>query len=102
MRENPLWLVFMISTIVFLYLSMNISADHEADVKSPKRNFHISISILVIISAVIGTFVSITDGFQLLDGVMMGGLFFICGLVPISYIYYLRKKRFEDNDTIIF
>lgn len=29
MRDNPLWYVFIITSIISAYLSMNISVDHE-------------------------------------------------------------------------
>jgi cell division protein FtsW (lipid II flippase) len=97
MRENPLWLLFMITTIISAYLSISISADHESNEKSPKKSLIISLFVLVIISTIIGFFVSITDGFTLLDGIIMGGILFICGLVPVFYIYYLRTKRQNGN-----
>ena len=37
MRENPLWLVFMITTVISAYLSMSISADHESNENPRKR-----------------------------------------------------------------
>jgi len=99
MRANPLWFVFMITVVIFFYLSMSISVDHETNAKSPKKGINISILVLLIISTVIGIFVSITDGFNVFDGVILGGILFICGLVPVIYIYYLRKKQSEDNDS---
>lgn len=99
MTENPLWFVFMITMVVSLYLSMSISVEHETNSKHPKKGLNISILILVIISAVIGIFVSITDGFNVRDGLIMGGILFICGLIPVIYLYYLRKRRSEENDN---
>lgn len=98
MTENPLWFVLMITMVIFLYLTMSISVDHETSAKSPKKGLKISILVLMIISALIGIFVSITDGFNVLDGLIMGGILFVCGLVPVIYIYYLRKRRSEDSD----
>lgn len=93
MRENPLWLLFILTTVISTYLSMSISIDHEGDEKSPKKGLNISLFVIVIVSALIGVFVSITEGFTIVDGVMMGGILLICGLVPVMYIYYLRRKR---------
>jgi hypothetical protein len=97
MRENPLWFVFMITTVIATYLSMSISVDHESAKKSPKNSLNISLFILVIISALVGIFVSFTDGFNVVDGIIMGGIIFICGLLPLVYIYYLRIKRQDRN-----
>ncbi|WP_338449772.1 hypothetical protein R4Z09_27100 [Niallia oryzisoli] len=97
MRENPLWLVFILTTVISTYLSMSISIDHEGNGKSPKKGLNISLFVIVIVSILIGFFVSITDGFTIIDGVMMGGILFICGLVPVIYIYYLRIKRQNEH-----
>ncbi|MCU9613153.1 hypothetical protein OEV98_06255 [Caldibacillus lycopersici] len=98
MRENPLWLVFLIATIISAYLSMSISADHESNKIHPQKNLTISLVVLILISIVVGFFVSLTDGFTIINGVIMGSILFICGLIPIVYIYNLRKKRQDDNE----
>ncbi|WP_223068289.1 hypothetical protein [Paenibacillus caui] len=97
MRENPLWLVFMITTIISAYLSMSISADHESNKVNPQKSLSISLVVLILISTVVGFFVSLTDGFTIINGVIMGGILFICGLIPIVYIYNLRTKRQDEN-----
>ena len=97
MRENPLWLVFILTTAISAYLSMSISADHESNKINPKKSLSISLVVIVFISTVVGFFVSLTDGFDIIDGVIMGGILFICGFIPIVYIYSLRKKR-QDAD----
>ena len=98
MRENPLWLVFMITAVISGYLSMSISADHEKNTINPQKSLAISFVVLVFISTVVGFFVSLTDGFNSIDGLIMGSILFICGLFPISYIYNLRKKRQDDDE----
>jgi cell division protein FtsW (lipid II flippase) len=97
MRENPLWLVFIITTVISAYLSMSISADHENNKVNPQKSLSISLVVLVLISTVVGFFVSLTDGFTITNGVIVGGILFICGLIPIVYIYNLRKKRQDEN-----
>ncbi|WP_394237267.1 hypothetical protein [Niallia oryzisoli] len=97
MRENPLWLVFILTTVISTYLSMSISIDHEGNEKSPKKGLTISLIIIVIVSILIGFFVSITHGFTIANGIMMGGILLICGLVPVIYIYYLRTKRQNEH-----
>jgi hypothetical protein len=98
MRENPLWLVFILTTVISAYLSMSISADHENNKINPQKSLSISLIVLVVNSTVIGFFVSLTDGFTIINGVIMGGIIFICGLIPIVYIYNLRKKRQDENN----
>lgn len=98
MRKNPLWTVFIITAVVSAYLSMSISADHEDNKMNPRKNLIISLVILILITTIVGFFVSLTQGFSLINGVIVGVILFICGLIPIIYIYYLRKKR-QDKDS---
>ena len=95
MTENPLWLVFMITAVIFAYLSMNISVDHETNEKSPKIRLLISLAVAALISIAVGIGVSLTDGFGPINGIVLGGIIFICFLAPTLYIYYLRMKREE-------
>ncbi len=97
MRQNPLWIVFMMTTIVSLYLSMSVGVDHENEEKSPIKGTIISLIVLAAISLIIGIAVKFTDGFGISDGFIFGGIIFICGLIPILYIHYLRTKRQEEN-----
>jgi len=93
MTSNPLWFVLIITGVVSAYLSMSISVDHESDKKSPNKGLIISLIVGALISIVVGIFVSLTDGFGLTNGIVIGGIIFICSLAPILYIYYLRTKR---------
>lgn len=93
MTQNPLWIVFMLTTVISVYLSINISVDHETAEGSPKKGFIISLIVITIISIVVGFFVSISEGFGPVNGIIIGGIIFICSLAPILYIYYLRTNR---------
>lgn len=96
LMENPLWIVLIITTMVTLYLSMSISVDHETKTKVPKKGRNISILILVIVSVIIGGLVSISEGSNGFDGLIIGGVLFFGGLAPIIYLYYLRNKQSEN------
>ena len=93
MRENPLWFVLILTGVVSAYLSMSISVDHESSKKSPNKGMTISLIVIAIISIAVGVFVSLTDGYSPVNGIIIGGIIFICALVPSLYIYYLRMKR---------
>lgn len=99
MRQNPLWLLFMITTAIGAYLSMSISAAHESDKINPKKSLIISVIVVTFISIGIGIAISITDGYQIVDGIILGGVIFICGLIPAIYIYNLRKKQQEEIEN---
>lgn len=96
MRNNPLWLVFLLSMIISLYLSMSISADYERQPKNPKRSLVISLVGSLLICTLIGFFVAKSESNSILEGVIMGGCLFICILIPVVYIYTLRIKRQEE------
>lgn len=98
LTENPLWIVLLITTMVTLYLSMNISVDHETSTKSPKKSRNKATLILIVISIVIGVLVSVIEGSNVLDGLIIGGVLFLGGLVPIIYLYYIRNKQSKENN----
>ena len=98
MTDNPLWIVFIITTVISAYLSMSIGVDHENNKINPKKYLRISLAAIVIISTVVGFITSLTDGFTIFNGIIMGGIIFICGLIPIVYIYNLRTKRQDENN----
>ncbi|MEC1787628.1 hypothetical protein [Schinkia azotoformans] len=60
-RLIPLWLVFMIATVISAYLSMIISADHESNNINPQKSLNVLLIVLVLISTVVGFFVTLTD-----------------------------------------
>ncbi|WP_034536298.1 hypothetical protein [Carnobacterium inhibens] len=93
MYKSPLWFVFIVSTTALTLFSMNISVDHEVRKKAPKRSLIISIVIIALISMAIGIFVPFTGKSGPINGLIVGGISFICILIPYIYIYYLRTKQ---------
>ncbi|WP_400242182.1 hypothetical protein AB3U99_15025 [Niallia sp. JL1B1071] len=98
MTDNPLWYVFMITSIISAYLSMIISVDHENSKKDPKKGLYLSITIVTLLSLLIGILVIFSDGDQFLSGALIGGIVFICGIVPVLFIYYLRNRRKNEME----
>lgn len=98
MTANPLWFVFLITTVVSAYLSMNISVEHESEEKSPNKDLTVSLSVWAIISIVVGVLVTLSEGSNLRDGVVIGSILLVCGIIPFYYTYRLRKKNQDDND----
>lgn len=95
MRQNPLWLVFMLTTVVYAYLSMSVSVEHETETKNPKTSLIIGVVVLSLIVLAVGYLTSITPNFGWVDGVLIGAILFICGYIPCLYIYRLRLKQQE-------
>ncbi|MEI4804442.1 hypothetical protein ACIGHG_07100 [Bacillus sp. NPDC077411] len=96
MRENPLWMVFMLTTVVAGYLSMSIGVEHEKEIKDPKKSFIIGMVVLTVIVAVFAYLTSITPNFGWGDGLLIGAIIFICGFIPIVYVYKLRVKQVQE------
>ena len=96
MRENPVWLVFMITSIVYAYLTMSTSVEHEKQIKNPKKSLIISLLTIIIIAMIVAYFISITPGYGWGTGMLISAILFVCGSIPIVYVYYLRIKYLAD------
>ena len=99
MRANPLWLLFIVTSAVFAYLSMSVNVENEKTVENPKKSFSIGMVILSVIVILVAYLTSITPNYGWREGVLLGVILFICGLIPLTYIYRLRVKEqadFED------
>lgn len=99
--ENPLWLVFMLSMIVFIWLHLKISADIQDNVNKPKKLG--PYYRVVIISALIGAILALLaklgpDKSNNIEALILGGVVFVCFLMTYTYVYYLRKKQSEDHE----
>lgn len=96
MRNNPLWLLFIISMIILAYLSMSISTDYERQPANPKRSLVISLVASGLICTLIGFLVAKSESNRIFEGTLLGGCLFICILIPVVYIYTLRIKGQEE------
>ncbi|MBP1932020.1 hypothetical protein [Ammoniphilus resinae] len=96
MTNNPLWFVFMLTTIVYGYLNMSVSVEQEKKPKKPVRSLIISLVVVTIIAVAFAILTSITPNFNWSDGILIGGIIFICGIIPVSYVYRLRIKQQKD------
>ena len=96
MRENPIWLVFILTSVVYAYLSMNVSVEHEKEIKNPKRSFKISLCVITLIASSVAYLISITPDFGWGDGLLIAAILLICGCIPIYYIYRLRMKHIKE------
>lgn len=98
MTKNPLWLVFIMTAIVYNYLNMSVSVENEKRPKKPVNSFIISFIVVTIIAVAFGVLTSITPDFNWDDGLLIGGTIFVSTIIPISYIYRLRIKQQKDME----
>jgi predicted neutral ceramidase superfamily lipid hydrolase len=96
MRQNPLWYVFILTSVVYAYLSMSVNVENEKEVKQPQKSFYVSIVVLSIIVLTVGCLTSLAPDSTPIDGLIIGAILFICGFIPIYYIYRLREKHNQD------
>lgn len=92
-QENPIWILFTVSTTILIFLSMNISVDYENNQKSAKKGLVTSLIAVALISTTIGVFTAISDGHTATDGIITGLVFLVCGFIPFFFLYTLRKKK---------
>ncbi|MEG6531985.1 hypothetical protein V6C20_00085 [Caldibacillus thermoamylovorans] len=97
MTKNPLWFVFILTAVISAFLSLDISVAHEDSEKSPNKGLIVSLAVLVLISFCIGYLNTLGEELNLKNGFILGGVVFICGLIPNLYIYYLRKKSNDEH-----
>jgi Na+-driven multidrug efflux pump len=98
MRKNPLWLVFIGTSVVFAYLSMSVSVEHERGGKDPKKPFIVSITAILAVAVIISYLISITPGYGWGDGMLVGFIVAVCSGIPAFYIYRLRLKQADWHD----
>ncbi|WP_439876662.1 hypothetical protein ACSLGG_29225 (plasmid) [Bacillus mycoides] len=96
MRENPLWMVFILTSIVSAYLSISVSVEHEKEMKNPKKSLIVSMVVLTIIVGIVAYLISITPNYGWKDGLLLGSILLICGFIPMYYVYRLRLKQRQD------
>ncbi|WP_240378015.1 hypothetical protein [Bacillus piscicola] len=88
----------IVSTVVLAFLSMNISVDYESNKKSAKKGLVISFITLALISIIVGTFTSLSEGFSTTDGILTGVIFLICGCIPFLFLFSLRERKDDDSE----
>ena len=96
--KNPLWFVFIITVVVLSFLNINVSIDAYDDVENPIKPwpYYRTVIITAIIGFVLGLLQQFYGG-NIRNSIIVGGVVFICFLVPSSLLHYLRKKRSKDQ-----
>ncbi|WP_366295881.1 hypothetical protein [Paenibacillus sp. AN1007] len=98
MRSNPLWFIFILTSVVFAYLSISVSVEQERGVKHPGKAFMVSLTVLLLIAAAVMILTSSAANTGWAEGLGMGAILFICGFIPIYYVFKLRKQQQRDQD----
>ncbi|KKZ94181.1 hypothetical protein B4147_5122 [Bacillus wiedmannii] len=98
--KSPLWLLFILTSIVFSYLQLSVSIDVEEGEKDIKLTPYYKI---ILRSLIVGTIIAIiyiifSPERPLFEAILTGSIFFICFLISYSISYFIKKRRLQDND----
>ncbi|HDR8474240.1 TPA: branched-chain amino acid ABC transporter substrate-binding protein [Bacillus cereus] len=98
--KSPLWLLFMLTSILLAYLQLSVSIDVEEGEKEIKLTPYYK---LVLRSLLIGIIITIIylifiPERPLFESILTGSVFLICFLVSYSVSYFIKKRRLQDND----
>lgn len=98
--KSPLWLLFMLTSILLAYLQMGSSVDAEENEKGMKVTPYYK---LVLRSAIVGIifvviYVIFSPERPLWEALLIGSIFFLCFLSSYSVGYFIKKKRLQDMD----
>ncbi|MGA5661502.1 branched-chain amino acid ABC transporter substrate-binding protein [Bacillus bombysepticus] len=97
--KSPLWLLFMLTSILLAYLQLNVSIDVEEDENKRKLTPYYK---LVLRSLIVGIIIAIIYSIfsperPFFEAIVTGSIFFICFLVSYSVSYFIKKRRLEDE-----
>ncbi|MES9690760.1 branched-chain amino acid ABC transporter substrate-binding protein [Bacillus toyonensis] len=98
--KSPLWLLFILTSIVLSYLQLSVSIDVEEGEKDIKL---IPYYKIILRSLIVGTIIAIiyiifSPERPLFEALLTGSIFFICFLISYSVSYFIKKRRLQDND----
>ncbi|SCC61725.1 Uncharacterized protein BC05F1_05165 [Bacillus wiedmannii] len=96
----PLWLLFMLTSILLAYLQLSVSIDVEEGEKEIKLTPYYK---LVLRSLIVGIIIAIiyiifSPERPFFEAILTGSIFFICFLVSYSVSYFIKKRRLKDDD----
>ncbi len=98
--KSPLWLLFILTSIVLSYLQLSVSIDVEEGEKDIKLTPYYKI---ILRSLIVGTiraiiYIIFSPERPLFEALLTGSIFFICFLISYSVSYFIKKRRLQDND----
>lgn len=88
--RSTLWILFVITVVVFNFINIGVSMDVYDDTKKPKKPF-------AFIGIVVGLLQLLYSG-KITDAIIVGSVIFICALLSFTYAHYLQKKSTEQLD----
>ncbi|MFB6727000.1 branched-chain amino acid ABC transporter substrate-binding protein [Bacillus mobilis] len=98
--KSPLWLLFMLTSILLAYLQLSVSIDVEEGEKEIKLIPYYKLILRSLLVGIIITIIYIIFSPErpLFEAILTGSIFFICFLVSYSVSYFIKKRRLQDDD----
>ncbi|PEQ30659.1 branched-chain amino acid ABC transporter substrate-binding protein [Bacillus cereus] len=98
--KSPLWLLFMLTSILIAYLQLSVSIDVEESEKEIKLTPYYKIILRSLIVGIIIAIIYIIFSPErpLFEAILTGSIFFICFLTSYSVSYFIKKRRLQDDD----
>ncbi|MCQ2009796.1 MULTISPECIES: hypothetical protein [Sporolactobacillus] len=99
--ESPIFFVLIVTNTLHAFLQMRVTADVEATEKKRKkpRPYYVFILISLVVGVLMGMISWFIDRQHPSFAWISGTIFFICFLGSFSVMYYLKKKRMDDDDA---
>ncbi|EJR51709.1 hypothetical protein IIM_03343 [Bacillus cereus VD107] len=98
--KSPLWLLFILTSILLSYLQLSISIDVEESEKKIKLTPYYKLVLRSLIVGIIMAIIYIIFSPErpLFEAILTGSILFVCFLTSYSVSYLIKKRRLEDED----
>ncbi|WP_144612436.1 branched-chain amino acid ABC transporter substrate-binding protein [Bacillus cereus] len=98
--KSPLWLLFILTSIVLSYLQLSVSIDVEESEKEIKLTPYYKIVLRSLIVGIVMAIIYIIFSPErpIFEAILTGGILFICFLGSYSVSYFIKKRRLQDDD----
>ncbi|WP_017814353.1 hypothetical protein [Paenibacillus shenyangensis] len=101
MIAQPVWIVFMLTAITLGYANLRISVDMDRP-SNPRKpgSYYYSILMSAASGLIVGGLVWFSHPKEpLRDALIIGGVVFVCLLIPSFVVSYWRHKKAQDEQN---
>lgn len=91
--KNPLWILFILITIILNYQNLKIADELEDETTNPGPYYRVILYAMTF-AVIMGILANFFPGDKPANAFLVGLIVFICFLIPFSIVHYLLKKRY--------
>ncbi|MFB5250289.1 branched-chain amino acid ABC transporter substrate-binding protein [Bacillus mycoides] len=98
--KSPLWLLFILTSMLVSYLQLSVSIDVENSEKEMKLTPYYKIVLRSLVVGIVMAIIYIIFSPErpLFEAILTGSILFICFLTSYSISYFIKKRRLQDED----